>query len=84
MMNLPHTGRLHGPDQHQIGHDAWWTHLRAGFARFAAARAAAWTERRKRARDRQVLADFSDRELWDIGISRSDIPGVLAGTFHRD
>jgi uncharacterized protein YjiS (DUF1127 family) len=79
-MNLTHSARLHGPDQQQIGDDAWWTHLRAGFTRFAAT----WAERRKLARDRQVLADFSDRELWDIGISRSDVPSVLAGTFNRD
>jgi uncharacterized protein YjiS (DUF1127 family) len=77
-MNLTHSARLHGPNH--IGHAAWRDHVRTGFARLATA----WAERRKLARDRRTLTDFSDRQLWDIGISRSDIPAVLAGTFHRD
>jgi uncharacterized protein YjiS (DUF1127 family) len=38
----------------------------------------------KRAREFQSLSDFSDRELWDIGISRSDVSGVINGTYRRD
>ncbi|MFL5279426.1 MAG: DUF1127 domain-containing protein [Rhodopila sp.] len=78
MMNLTHSARLHGPDH--IGHSAVWTQLRTRFSRLAAV----WADQRKLARDRQILNDFNDRQLWDIGISRSDIPAVLSGTFHRD
>jgi uncharacterized protein YjiS (DUF1127 family) len=78
MMNLTHSAQLHGSDH--IGHSAVWTQLRTRFSRLATA----WADHRKLARDRQILNDFNDRQLWDIGISRSDIPAVLSGTFHRD
>ncbi|HBK07178.1 MAG TPA: hypothetical protein DDZ81_15225 [Acetobacteraceae bacterium] len=45
---------------------------------------ARWAEKRARARDMQDLYRFSDRELWDIGMSRSDFMAVENGTFRRD
>jgi uncharacterized protein YjiS (DUF1127 family) len=32
----------------------------------------------------QELAAFSDRDLWDLGLSRSDLMAISNGTFHRD
>jgi uncharacterized protein YjiS (DUF1127 family) len=41
-------------------------------------------ERLTRAREMRELHRFTDRELWDIGLSRSDIPSVEQGTYRRD
>jgi uncharacterized protein YjiS (DUF1127 family) len=38
---------------------------------------------RDRAREREALAQMSDRELRDIGLSRTDILGELAKPFWR-
>jgi uncharacterized protein YjiS (DUF1127 family) len=43
-----------------------------------------WLARRRHAREAEVLHAFSDRELWDLGLSRSDIPGIIDGTYRRD
>jgi uncharacterized protein YjiS (DUF1127 family) len=43
-----------------------------------------WAKRRQRTREAEVLFTFSDRELWDVGLSRSDIPGIIQGTYRRD
>ena len=32
----------------------------------------------------QELADCTDRQLADLGLSRSDIPAVARGTYRRD
>ena len=40
--------------------------------------------RRQQARDRQLINNFSDRDLRDIGLSRTDLPAVLNGTYRRD
>lgn len=54
-------------------------------ARIPAAAVVAWIKlRRQRARDHDMLLRFSDRELWDLGLSRSDIPSVILGTYHLD
>lgn len=45
---------------------------------------ARWAEKRAHDRDMADLLRFSDRELWDIGISRSDFMAVDNGTFRRD
>lgn len=45
---------------------------------------ARWAEKRAHDRDMADLYRFSDRELWDIGISRSDFVAVNNGTFRRD
>jgi uncharacterized protein YjiS (DUF1127 family) len=40
--------------------------------------------KRTRARELRELYRFSDRELWDLGLSRSDIPAIEKGTYSRD
>ncbi len=82
MMNLTESARLNSRTRAETSRNTnvWWTQVRAGLNRFAAYRAA----RRKHARDRQALFDFSDRELRDIGITRTDVPAVMNGTFSRD
>ena len=32
----------------------------------------------------QELDRFSDRELWDVGLSRSDLMAIEKGTYRRD
>jgi uncharacterized protein YjiS (DUF1127 family) len=44
----------------------------------------AWAARRKRARELRDLHRFSDRELWDVGLSRSDLPAIANGTYRRE
>jgi uncharacterized protein YjiS (DUF1127 family) len=39
--------------------------------------------RRRRARVALELQSYGDRELEDIGVTRADIPAVVAGTFQR-
>jgi uncharacterized protein YjiS (DUF1127 family) len=36
---------------------------------------------RQRARDRRLAAQFSDRDLWDIGLTRGDIHRELCRPF---
>jgi uncharacterized protein YjiS (DUF1127 family) len=43
-----------------------------------------WSARRTQARELRELHRFSDRELWDIGLSRSDILSIEKGTYRRD
>lgn len=45
---------------------------------------AAFAERRRHAREMAELAKYNDRELWDLGLSRSDLMGVERGTYRRD
>ncbi len=48
------------------------------------ARLLAWRERRReRARIARELLSYTDRELFDLGISRADIPAILDGTYRR-
>jgi uncharacterized protein YjiS (DUF1127 family) len=45
----------------------------------------AWLAQRARAaRDREVLADMSERELKDIGLSRGFVDDAASGAWHRD
>lgn len=47
-------------------------------------RVGAWRQRRaSRARTARELATYTDRELFDLGISRGDIPAVINGTDRR-
>ena len=41
--------------------------------------ATAWVSRRQRVRDAQTLLGFSDRELRDLRLSRSDFMGIVHG-----
>ena len=44
----------------------------------------AWCEqRRRRAQVARELLTYTDRELFDLGISRGDIPAIIDGTFRR-
>lgn len=43
-----------------------------------------WAVRQIRAREMQELNCFSDRELWDVGLSRSDLLSIEQGTYRRD
>jgi uncharacterized protein YjiS (DUF1127 family) len=45
---------------------------------------ATFSERRRHAREMADLAAYNDRELWDLGLSRSDLMAVERGTFRRD
>ena len=48
------------------------------------ARFLAWRERRRqRAQMARELLSYTDRELFDLGISRADIPAILNGTYKR-
>lgn len=42
-----------------------------------------WAESRARARQMQELYRSTDRELWDMGLSRSDLPEIAKGSFRR-
>jgi uncharacterized protein YjiS (DUF1127 family) len=39
---------------------------------------------RQRARELNELFGFDERELRDLGLSRSDFPSIQNGTFRRD
>jgi uncharacterized protein YjiS (DUF1127 family) len=56
------------------------TGLRARFTRLVEAFAA----RRLRAQQLRELYSFSDRELWDVGLSRADFMAIEKGVYHRD
>jgi uncharacterized protein YjiS (DUF1127 family) len=43
-----------------------------------------WQAKRRHARDMRDLAQFSDQELWDMGLSRSDMMALEKGVFRRD
>ena len=58
----------------------WVHHLYTGINRIRSA----LTTRLQRSRDAQALQTFTDRELWDLGLSRSDILRIEKGTFQRD
>jgi uncharacterized protein YjiS (DUF1127 family) len=34
-------------------------------------------------RDAAQLSRFSDRDLWDLGLSRSDLPSIADGSYRR-
>jgi uncharacterized protein YjiS (DUF1127 family) len=59
---------------------AWLARLRAGLGRAGAS----WTARRQRSREIAELAAFSDRDLWDLGLGRSDLLAISNGTYRRD
>jgi uncharacterized protein YjiS (DUF1127 family) len=47
-------------------------------------RLVAWQAKRAyRSRIARELNSYTDRELFDLGIQRADIPAVLNGTFRR-
>jgi uncharacterized protein YjiS (DUF1127 family) len=58
----------------------WLSRVQAGFGRLAEFLAT----RHRRIQEAEVLYGFSDRDLWDLGLSRSDIPGIINGMYRRD
>jgi uncharacterized protein YjiS (DUF1127 family) len=44
---------------------------------------ASWAQRRAVERQMQELYRSSDRELWDMGLSRSDLPEIARGTYRQ-
>jgi uncharacterized protein YjiS (DUF1127 family) len=54
--------------------------MRAGLHRLSAS----WVKRRTRAREMRELYRFTDRDLWDVGLSRSDVWSIERGTYRRD
>jgi uncharacterized protein YjiS (DUF1127 family) len=43
-----------------------------------------WTARRLRIQQMRELHAFSDRELWDVGLSRADFMAIEKGVYRRD
>jgi uncharacterized protein YjiS (DUF1127 family) len=68
--------------QDSIAHGGF--HPVQGLGAWLSRRLAAFSERRRRAREMAELAAYSDRELWDLGLSRCDLMAVERGTFRRD
>ena len=58
----------------------WLSWLQARLGRLGAA----WTARRKRTREVRDLYLFTERELWDVGLSRFDVRAIADGTYRRD
>ena len=81
-MNISENMRLSAEGQMPIMRvaGAWRAWLQARLGRFGAS----WKARWQRARGIQELAAFSDRELWDLGLGRSDLQAIINGTYHRD
>jgi uncharacterized protein YjiS (DUF1127 family) len=81
-MNLSKDTYLISGDQQKLAWDvsAWLSSIRGRLHRAGVY----WAERRTRAREMRELHRFSDRELWDIGLSRSDLLGIEQGIYRRD
>jgi uncharacterized protein YjiS (DUF1127 family) len=45
---------------------------------------ATWQARRRRAQELSELFSFNERELRDLGLSRSDFMSIENGTYHRE
>jgi uncharacterized protein YjiS (DUF1127 family) len=81
-VNLSEDTWLVSTNQQQGIHTAgvWLSRARTGAGRIVAY----LVSRRRRIQDAEVLHSFSDRDLWDLGLSRSDIPGIISGAYRRD
>jgi uncharacterized protein YjiS (DUF1127 family) len=81
-MTRSETARLLSDSPQQIIHQAsnWFARLQPKLHRIVNARAT----RRRHSRDAEQLYAFSDRELWDLGLGRSDLPSIIAGTYRRE
>jgi uncharacterized protein YjiS (DUF1127 family) len=53
-----------------------WSELKHRFQDWRAAR-------RRREQIWRELHSYTDRELFDLGITRADIPAIVAGTYSR-
>jgi uncharacterized protein YjiS (DUF1127 family) len=43
-----------------------------------------WNARRQHARELEELYRFTDRDLADLGLSKSDLPAIEKGVYHRE
>lgn len=68
--------------QHSLAHTGFHP-FQAGVS-WLARRVATWQERRRHRRDLADLARFTDHELWDIGLARSDMLAIEKGVYRRD
>ena len=59
-------------------------HPLQGLGGWISRRLAAFAERLRHAQEMADLAKYSDRELWDLGLSRSDLMAVERGIYTRD
>jgi uncharacterized protein YjiS (DUF1127 family) len=60
--------------------NAWLSQAQAKLQRMTAF----WVARRQLARELNDLYRLSERELWDMGLSRSDFPAIEKGVYRRD
>ncbi len=60
-----------------------FAHIAHAWHGFAERQAAARIVRAQKRKVALELSTYTDRELWDLGISRDNIPDIVAGTFHR-
>ena len=81
-MNLSEQSRAISESQQQVAREAilWLSWLRARLDSLGAA----WADRRKRAREIRELYRFNERELWDLGLRRSDQAAIANGTYRRE
>jgi uncharacterized protein YjiS (DUF1127 family) len=77
-MSISNNTYLLSDSQHATG--SWLSPVTARFHHWREV----WAQRRARAREMQELNRCSDRELWDMGLSRSDLLSIEAGVFQRD
>ena len=73
MATLYQDSALHGGFHPFHGVSAWFSRL-----------VAKWSEHRRHAREMADLNRFTDRELWDVGLSRSDLIAIERGVYRRD
>ena len=57
--------------------------LKSGYQRFLYRRRRAQLQRRRTTRIERELGAYTDRELADLGLARSDIRDVASGAFRR-
>ena len=78
-MNISTDAYLTACDQ-PSNNETWLASMLAPFQRLGAYMA----QRRTRSRQISELYRFTDRELWDVGLSRSDILAIEHGVYRRD
>jgi uncharacterized protein YjiS (DUF1127 family) len=71
--------RIVSKGQHNIARDvgAWIAFIRMRIAQVG-------TGRYRHTRGLEDLYRMTDRELWDLGLSRSDFPAIEDGTYRRN
>jgi uncharacterized protein YjiS (DUF1127 family) len=81
-MNLFGDARFLPDAQQKIASDMRWSLAQA----HALLRrvADAWHARRQHARELDELYRFTDRDLADLGLSKSDLPAIEKGTYRRE